>query len=163
MAVAGSFDGKCTFYRLEVEGSGSEVTGATLGHLAQLDLAEHKNRNRARGRGRAKNGAKITGISFRPGLSVAADTANGFNVDECLVTSNDDRIRLFSIRWPQQAQAPSANANALALAAAAVQITRSLKFSGHKNGKSTGLQERRDCMFSEDLFTDMDTLQVCRN
>ncbi len=93
MVVAGTFDGKATFFRLEVEGSGSEVTGATLGHLAQLDLAVKDTKNRGtRARGKAKNGgSKITGIVFRPGLSIANDTALGFNSDEVLISSNDDR------------------------------------------------------------------------
>jgi hypothetical protein len=94
MAVAGTFEGKATFFRLEVEGSGSEVSGATLGHLAQLDLSEKQTKKRGpRGRaGRAKSGgSKITGITFRPGLSVAGETALGYNCDEVLISSNDDR------------------------------------------------------------------------
>ena len=93
MVVAGTFEGKATFFRLEVEGSGSEVTGATLGHLAQLDLSvKHTKKRGVRARGKGKTGgSKITGISFRPGLSIANHTAMGFNSDEVLISSNDDR------------------------------------------------------------------------
>ena len=92
MVVAGTFDGKATFFRLEVEGSGSGVTGATLGHLAQLDLSVKDKKNRGtRARGKTNGGSKITGIAFRPGLSIANDTALGFNEEQCLLSSNDDR------------------------------------------------------------------------
>lgn len=93
MVVVGTFEGKATFFRLDVEGSGSEVTGATLGHLSQLDLSvKHKKNRGTRTRGKGKHGGnKITGIAFRPGLSIANDTALGFNSDEVLISSNDDR------------------------------------------------------------------------
>ena len=58
--------------------------------LAQLDLSVKDKKSRGtRARGKTKNGgSKITGIVFRPGLG---NVSPGFNSDEVLISSNDDR------------------------------------------------------------------------